>query len=52
MLGSIIVFPDNIALGLESNPVIAGITTIVTSATDPFLGMISGIITRFLLGGF
>lgn len=52
VLGSIIVFPDNIALGLESNPVIAGITTIVTSATDPFLGMISGIITRFLLGGF
>ena len=52
VLGSIIVFPDNIALGLGGDPVIAGVTTIVTSATDPFLGMISGIIVRFLLGGF
>lgn len=52
VLGAIIVFPVNIGLGIEANPVIAGITTIVTASTDPFIGMVSGIIVRFLINVF
>lgn len=52
VLGAIIVFPANIGLGIEANPVIAGVTTIVTASTDPFIGMVSGIIVRFLINVF
>lgn len=52
VLGAIVVFPDNIGLGIEANPIIAGVTTIVTAGTDPFIGMISGIIVRFLMTVF
>lgn len=52
VLGAIIVFPVNIGLGIEANPVIAGVTTIVTASTDPFIGMVSGIIVRFLINVF
>lgn len=49
ILGSIVVFPNNILLGIESNPITASVTTIVTAGSDPFLGMIAGIIVRFLV---
>lgn len=49
VLGAIVVFPDNVGLGIEGDPLVAGITTIVTAATDPFIGMISGIVARFLI---
>ncbi len=52
VLGAIIVFPTNIALGLEGMPIVASVTTIVTSVSDPFVGMISGIVIRFLIGIF
>lgn len=49
VLGAIVVFPTNIALGLEGTPIVGGVTAIVTSATDPFIGMLSGIFVRFLM---
>lgn len=52
VLGAVVVFPTNIALGLEGNGIIASVTTIVTSATDPFIGMVAGIFIRFLIGIF
>lgn len=48
ILGTVVVFPENIATAISANPIEAGITTIVTATTDPFIGMISGIIVRFL----
>ena len=52
VLGAIVVFPSNIATGVSSDPMVAGVTTIVTASTDPFIGMISGIIVRFLTNIF
>lgn len=52
VLGAIVVFPTNISSVLEADPIIAGVTTIVTATTDPFLGMISGILVRFLVSVF
>lgn len=49
VLGAIVVFPTNIGLGLEGTPIVGGVTAIVTSVTDPFIGMISGIFVRFLM---
>lgn len=50
VLGVLVVFPDNALMGLSDAPLVAGITTIVTSATDPFIGMIAGLILKFLIG--
>lgn len=52
VLGAIVVFPTNISTVLEAEPIVAGVTTIVTATTDPFLGMISGILVRFLVNAF
>jgi len=51
VLGAIVVFPDNMGIALESTPVVGGVTAIVTAVTDPFVGMISGLVVRYLLGG-
>jgi len=50
VLGAVVVFPGNISTGLAGDPVVAGVTTIVTAITDPFIGMIAGIATRVLVG--
>ena len=52
VLGAIVVFPSNIGLGLEGSPIVTSVTAIVTSVTDPFVGMIAGIFIRFLIGIF
>lgn len=52
VLGAVVVFPTNIGLGLEGTPIVGGVTTIVTSVTDPFIGMVAGIFVRFLMGIF
>jgi len=49
VLGAIIVFPDNMLLALGGNPVVAGVTAIVTATVDPFIGMLSGIVLRFVM---
>ena len=44
----------NAVSALQQSPVVAGVTTIVTATTDPFVGMLAGIVVRALtalLGG-
>ncbi len=49
VLGAIVVFPDNIFLGLQSDSITSSVTAIVTASSDPFIGMIAGIVLRFLI---
>lgn len=49
VLGAIVVFPTNMEVAFEGNSIIAGVTTIVTAAIDPFAGMLSGVVLRALL---
>lgn len=50
VLGALVVFPGNALTGLTDAPMVAGVTTIVTAVTDPFIGMIAGLIVRFFVG--
>ncbi|KNF09671.1 putative membrane protein [Gottschalkia purinilytica] len=52
VLGAIVVFPTNIKPGIEADPITAGVATIVTATIDPFVGMLAGIVVRFLIGAF
>ncbi|MFD2630512.1 NCS2 family permease [Oceanobacillus kapialis] len=56
VLGAIVTLPDNAAAALtaESGGAtwIAGVTMVVTAITDPFLGLLAGVIMQFLLGIF
>lgn len=52
VIGAIVVFPDNAVTALSAEPVVAGVTTIVTACSDPFVGMIAGVLTRFMGGLF
>lgn len=50
VLGALVVFPGNASVGLADSPIVASVTTIVTAVTDPFVGMIAGLIVRFFTG--
>lgn len=50
VLGAIVVFPGNALDSLSASPVVGGITAIVTATTDPFIGMVAGILVRFITG--
>lgn len=50
VLGALVVFPDNALAGLSEAPMVAGVTTIVTAVTDPFIGMLAGLLVRFFVG--
>lgn len=56
VLGAIVTLPDNAAAALtaESGGAtwIAGVTMVVTAISDPFLGMLAGVIMQLLLGIF
>lgn len=49
VLGALVVFPSNAVASLSSNPAVSALTIVVTSCTDPFSGMIAGIVSRFVL---
>lgn len=49
VLGAIVVFPTNALLSLTGDPVTSGLTIIVTSCTDPFIGMVVGVLSKFVL---
>lgn len=48
VLGAVVVFPANIKEGLAVAPIISSITAIITVTTDPFLGMVAGVLVRSL----
>lgn len=50
VLGAIVVFPTNFSLGFQADPLLAGVTATLTASSDPFVGMLAGIIVRFLAG--
>ncbi|MFS0646313.1 NCS2 family permease [Siminovitchia sp. 179-K 8D1 HS] len=56
VLGAIVTFPGNAAsafsTGEPASGLIGGITMVVTAITDPFLGMLAGLIIQFLIGLF
>ena len=50
LLGALIIFPENAPLAMEENPLVGGVTAVVTGATmDPFIGMIAGLITKGMM---
>ncbi len=48
VLGALVAFPANIRLAVGADPVLGGVVTVVTAATDPFTGLVSGIVVRWL----
>ena len=53
VLGIIVTVPSNAAAALAgADSLIGGITMGVTAITDPFFGMLAGVIARFALGLF
>ncbi|MCU9614971.1 NCS2 family permease [Caldibacillus lycopersici] len=56
VLGAIVTLPGNATTALTAegagSPIIAGVTMIVTAISDPFFGLLAGVIMEFLLGLF
>lgn len=48
VLGAVVAFPANIKLAVAADPVLGGIVTVVTAATDPFIGLVAGVVVRSL----
>ena len=48
-LGAFAVFPGDASAALAENPVIASCVIIVTSFSDPFIGMVSGLALKYVL---
>ena len=50
VLGTLIIFPENAGAALEEDPVVGGVTAVVTAATmDPFIGMVAGLLVKALV---
>ncbi|HKG72550.1 MAG TPA: hypothetical protein VKA87_11650 [Nitrososphaeraceae archaeon] len=50
VLGTLIIFPENAPAAMEADPLVGGVTAVVTAATmDPFIGMIAGLIVKGLV---
>ncbi|WP_425538613.1 NCS2 family permease [Microaceticoccus formicicus] len=49
ILGAVIVFPSNIFAAVQADPAIAGVTSLVTALVDPFIGMLAGLVVKFIL---
>ena len=57
VLGAIVTAPINAGLALQSglgssDLIIGGVTMTVTAITDPFIGMVSGLVVKLLIGVF
>ena len=53
VLGALIIFPSNAPLAMEADPIVGGVTAVVTGATmDPFIGLVAGLIVKGLLALF
>lgn len=57
VLGAIVTVPINATLALQaglgsSDTIIGGVTMVITAITDPFVGMVSGVVVKFLIGMF
>lgn len=50
VLGLMVTVPSNAASAVGGNPMVGGITMGVTAISDPFLGMLAGIVARVVFG--
>ncbi|MGN8913459.1 NCS2 family permease [Anaerofustis butyriciformans] len=48
VLGVFVTVPGNCATAVATTPMVGGITMAVTAVSDPFIGMIAGILARFI----
>lgn len=49
ILGSVVTVGGDAPLAFSTSPVLGGVTMVVTAVTDPFVGMVSGIILRTVM---
>ncbi|MDO4680693.1 MAG: NCS2 family permease [Aerococcus sp.] len=50
ILGMFVVFPDNAASAMSgSMPLVSGATIVITALSDPFTGLVSGTLLRYIL---
>lgn len=49
ILGAVVTVPTNGAVAFAADPLLGGVTMVVTAAFDPFVGMVAGISLRFVL---
>jgi len=50
VLGALIIFPSNAPEAMNADPIVGGVTAVVTGATmDPFIGMIAGLLVKGLM---
>lgn len=53
VLGALIIFPSNAPEAMNADPLVGGVTAVVTGATmDPFIGMIAGLLVKGLIALF
>lgn len=53
VLGALVIFPSNAPAAMKADPIVGGVSAVVTGATmDPFIGMIAGLIVKGLLALF
>ena len=48
VLGVFVTVPGNCATAVATTPMVGGITMAVTAVSDPFVGMLAGILARFI----
>jgi AGZA family xanthine/uracil permease-like MFS transporter len=50
VLGALLIFPTNAPLAMKADPIVGGVSAVVTAATmDPFIGLVSGLVAKGLL---
>ncbi len=53
VLGALIIFPSNAPVAMKADPIVGGVSAVVTGATmDPFIGLVAGLIVKGLLALF
>lgn len=48
VLATLVVIPNNALTAFSGNPIVATVTTATTAFVDPFIGMVAGVLTRFI----
>lgn len=49
VIGAIMVIPDNLVAAVQDGNMVGIITFVITAISDPFIGMLAGIVTQFIL---
>lgn len=49
IIGAIIVLPDNLVLAVQDGNMVGIITFLITAISDPFIGMLAGILAQFIM---